>query len=130
MAFTLVYIDLFSLQILISQSLSMIVVIYLYAAMPMKEDRLHRIDFVNEAILMIMTDTIFLYTDWVMKPVQQDALGWLYIALFISLFAYNFLFFLRHTIVEVIKDCRLKRRRAKLQEPQSKIMFGVKASVG
>jgi hypothetical protein len=66
--FSLVYIDLFSAQILINQLMSIIVVIFLINYRPMTESRLQRNEFINESAMIFITDTLFLYTDWVTTP--------------------------------------------------------------
>ena len=116
MVFSFVYIDLFSAQILINQLMSIAVVLFLCNYKPMTEHRLYRIEFINESAMIIITDSLFLCTDWVIKPSHKYKLGWLYIGLFCSLFAYNLFFFLNNTLMNTVRDCIAKRNRDKLKK--------------
>jgi hypothetical protein len=117
--FSLVYIDLFSAQILINQLMSILMVIFLMKYRPMTENCLQRNEFINESAMIFITDSLFLCTDWVTTPTYKYDLGWIYIGIFCSLFAYNLFFFLNNTLVNMIRDCLAKRKREK--QKQAKI---------
>ena len=107
--------------------MSITVVIFLCSYKPMTEDRLLRNQFINESAMIIITDSLFLCTDWVINPSQKYDLGWMYIGLFCSLFAYNLFFFLNNTLVNMLRDCIAKRNREKLKKAKLEAtlqMFG------